>query len=291
VSQTGKTVMNLLFPLFAALGAAAVYYVEEIPHELNFLAPTALTALYAVFIALGVSRSDEREFASHQIDSIYFLGFLYTLISLAVLFYQLSRSGLEGESALFGTIYYAGISVTTSVGGVLFRSMAMGSYLRNHSEDGGDIEKSYELLKSIADGFSSSYSETFTMIQLYLDERVRTAAAVDGKEQEYLKALEGFIVAVTGFTDGLTEAREALAESSSGFARSLCAQEDPVRAMGESALAFSRSAGRMRAELDALPLEQVNSGLEGLRKETGDLDTVLDSLIEVLERKVEKIPG
>ena len=289
MSGTGKGFLNLLFPLFAILGLGAVYYADEIAHPLSFLIPTALVCLYALLVAASVDRCRDASFAEHQIDSIYFLGFLYTLISLAVLFYEFNSAGLNDDTALLSSVYYVGISVTTSVGGVLFRNMSRGRYLRRFPEDEPDLEKSYTLLKEIAENFSTSYGETFSSIKLYLDERLRTAASVESKEKEYINALAAFNRAIEGFAAGLDESKRSLMDESRAFSRELAAQREPFQKLTASALDFSLSTGRIRQELEAWPLAAVSSELSRLNAETGELDTVIDSLIRIMEQKLERI--
>lgn len=289
--RSTKTFLNFLFPLFAAAGFAAIFFCEDIDYDFAFLIPTGLTALYGIVIGSVVSKAYDYDLAEHLIDSIYFMGFLYTLMSLVTLFYKLNgAAGVElGETAVSSAFYYVGISVTTSITGVLFRSMSRGKYLKNHPEDQVSLEKSYELLRSIADSFSSSYTDTFETIKLYLDERTRTAAAVNSKEREYLTALETFITVTERFSRNLTEAETRLVERTDDFAKTLKTQSGTVKEIAESTLLLSSAAIRIRNELEGLPLEQVNQNLVQFRSETGDLNLVLDSLIEIIERKIERV--
>ena len=289
--RSTKTFLNFLFLLFSVAGFAAIFYCEDIEYEFAFLIPTGLTMLYGLIIGGAVSRTYDYNLAEHQIDSIYFMGFLYTLMSLATLFYKLNGAiAVEfGEAAINSALYYVGISVTTSVAGVLFRNMARGRYLKNHPEDQEGLEKSYELLKSIADNFATSYKDTFETIKLYLDERTHTAATVNSKEKEYLKALDTFITATERFSRNLSAMESRLAERTTEYAKTLAAQTSTIKEMSESGLQLYSITNRIRGEIEALPIEKVNQDLVQFRTETGELSAVLDSLIEIVERKITRV--
>jgi len=153
--------MNFLFFLFSTSGFAAIFFNDSINHELAIFIPTGLTVLYGLIMGKVLSTSYDTGKVDHHIDTIYFMGFLYTLMSLVTLFYKLNRViGFEGDQAVISIIFtYLAISITTSIAGVIFRSLVRGHYLKSHPEDDADLEKSYELLKSIADSFSSGYQQ------------------------------------------------------------------------------------------------------------------------------------
>ena len=183
--KSTKTFLNFLFFIFSLAGFASIFLNDQINHELAMFIPTGLTVLYGMIIGGAVSNSFDYALVEHQIDTIYFMGFLYTLMSLVTLFYKLNGVlSVELDQMAISIVFtYLAISITTSIAGVIFRSLVKGSYLKNHPEEDVSLEKSYELLKSIADSFSTSYQDTFDSIKVYLDERLQTTASVDSKEK------------------------------------------------------------------------------------------------------------
>ncbi|WP_319561457.1 hypothetical protein [Marispirochaeta sp.] len=289
MSSAAKTMINLLFPLFALAGSGLILQLEHLDTGYALVLPAILVGFYGIIIGFSLLATEDRDYAEHQIDTIYFLGFLYTLTSLAFFFYRFNPALLENNWILSRGLYYVGVSVTTSIAGVLFRSITLSGYLKKHGKEKIDLEKSYILLKSIAESFSSSYQETFQTMRRYFDERMETTAALGTREKEYLESLERLIDVMDSFSTGLSAASKELQESGRSFSRDLAAQQEPIAGIAESSLAFSLAAGRIRAELEALPMSSITGGCEQFRKEINELDTVLDNFVKILERKVEKL--
>ncbi|WP_319414776.1 hypothetical protein [Marispirochaeta aestuarii] len=289
MSSTAKTMINLLFPLVALAGSWLILQLEHLDEGYALFLPAILVGCYGIIISFSLSGTEDRDYAEHQIDTVYFLGFLYTLVSLTVFFYRFNPALLQDNWLIAQALYYIGISVTTSIAGVLFRSIARSGYLKKHGEEKVDLEKSYILLKSIAESFSSSYEETFQTVRRYFDERMETSAALGAREKEYLESLERFIGVMDKFSAELTATREELQEAGRAFSRDLAAQREPIAGIAESSLAFSHAAGRIRSELEALPMSSITGGCEQFRKEISELDTVLDNFVSLLELKVEKM--
>lgn len=279
-----KTFLNLLYLFFAAGGFILIFFTSTAAGEVVFLLPTAMIAAYGVIVMVSTSSSDEAPAAEHHIDTIYYLGFLYTLMSLMTLFYRLNALDTmdQGDAVFHSALYYVGVSVTTSIAGILFRSIARGRYLKNHAGEDEGLERSYRLLKQIAEEFSHSYRDTFDTIKLYLDERSRTAAAIGEQEKAYLEALHSFSEAIKSFSRDLSGAGETLTGETDRFTHVLATQGDALREL-------SVAAGHIREEFDSLPLRGITGELSEFRTETGELNAVLDGLIELLERKVQRV--
>ncbi|TVQ34850.1 MAG: hypothetical protein EA384_17045 [Spirochaetaceae bacterium] len=292
-----KTVLNAAFLVFAVGGFALIFFSREllqlVEMEVAFLAPTALVTAYALLVWRLLAHCYEQAFADHHLDSVYFLGFLFTLFSLVTLFRDL-HSGLslqqgDGSAQVAGALYYVGISVSTSIAGVLFRNMARGAWLRDHPEDPDHLQKSYELLKSIADGFSANYRQTFEQIQLFLAERQQGLSVLTEREKEYLAALERFIGATNGFSSALDGSQREMGRRIEELAGALERQATTVAEFSNMTDAFSRSAARVHAQAERLPLEAVNEELQQFQRGVGELNEVLDSFISLLETRVERV--
>jgi hypothetical protein len=260
--------MGTLFFLSAAAGAFLIYFNGKINLEYALYLPTGVVALYAGITSLVLRRMEDRERADHQIDSIYFLGFLFTLISLVSLF--AGFSGASGAVETESIFLYLGISVSTSITGVLFRNIIRGSYLasisRRRASAGGDApENSEQLLSAIADALAP--------MREYLSDRNEKRELLSRQEDAYLGSLERFIEATEGFSSRLNSSQELLGRQMERFSDSLAESEEGMRYMNEITSSLSLSAGEM----------------ERFSRGTGELNVVLDGLLEILEEKVGKL--
>ncbi|MBN2657357.1 MAG: hypothetical protein EH225_05300 [Calditrichaeota bacterium] len=272
-----KTFLNFLFFLVCAGGFAVIFFNERIEYQLAPLLPTFFIIFYGLIVSGAIKECNDFSLAEHLTDTIYYGGFLFTLMSLVALFFKLKDipEMAEGHILITMTLSHLAIAITTSMAGMLIRSLVRGRWLKLHPEEEGDLEKSYEMLKAIADQFSSSYSDTFDSIKAYLEEKVQTAAAVDHKEKEYLASLDRFISASDRYAAMLEKQNSQYGNAMENLSRS-----------GKE---LFESSDKMRAELDRLPLKEINDDLNRFRGETGELNLVLDSLVEILENKVEKV--
>ncbi len=196
--------LNKIFLLIAFAGFLIIFNQEKLDSRASFLIPMSLVFVYALIVKSKLKGSYnsvpelvEGELAEHHTESIYFLGFLFTLISLAVLFYRFSTDFFAMESAIqiSETFHFIGISVTTSIAGVLMRNLIRPGVLSQYSSDDESLEKSFEILKTIVSEFSTGYKNTFENLETFLAERRNNAALLDSKEKEYLTALDGFVEA------------------------------------------------------------------------------------------------
>ena len=170
MNKSCQSFLNSLFPLFALGGGLLIYRQEAgISPEL-LLFPTGLVILYALLIQSGMKKASPGQGAYYS-DSIYFMGFLYTLMALVTLFLRLGTLipvGKDPSEDLFGLI---GISVSTSVAGVLFRNMSRASYLKNHPDKENDLAASTARLAEIASSLVRDSEETTSAIRDFLKER------------------------------------------------------------------------------------------------------------------------
>lgn len=264
-----KSVLNVLFLVFSAAGFAVVFYNDRLPEEYAFLAPMVLVAVYGLVVSRALRDCHDQSLADHHTDSIYFLGFLYTLVSLVVMFYELqdgvsAGASVAGERIVSDALYYVGISVSTSLAGVLLRNIARGAYLKHHPDDGDELARTYELLSATAERFATDYRASFDNLELFLKERAETTKAFEEAEKRYLSSLENFIQTTEDYARG-------------------------VRSLAELTGDVEEASRRITSRVEALPLESAAEELERLRGGVKELNLVLDSLISILDRKVEKV--
>lgn len=304
-----KSFLNVLFLMFSAAGFAVVFYSDQIESEQAFLLPMAFVAAYGLVLSQTLGSCKDRSFAEHHIDSIYFLGFLYTLVSLVTLFYSLQNelgdlnfaaqeAGAEnaatpstaaGAVAMSEALYYVGISVSTSLAGVLFRNMVRGHYLKTHPEDSDDLEQTYKLLSSTAEQFASDYRKTFENLELFLAERAETTKEIGETEQRYLAALQMFTESTTSFSRTLSDTEEELSKKVSELGGTIGEYEKALSRLTEMTGEVAETTRRVQSAAGAMPLETTNNQMARFRTGVEELNTVLDSFISILDTKVEKV--
>lgn len=292
-----KTFLNSMFFLLAAAGFGLIFYDIALPNEVVFFLPVGLVAAYGLLITLLLRNSNDYTLAEHYLDSIYFLGFLYTLISLAALFFRLQGMQFSGEAADAGlsgemlsqAFYFVGISVSTSLAGILFRNIGKGSYLKNHPDQGDQLEKVYELLSNAASSFADQYETTFENLRSFLAERSQTAEQLNEKEAHYMSALDRFVETVDRFNTGLSRSQ---AELSNRVAELRARADEYGRQLDQFSDATSRVAAtteRISDHAAKMPLEAVVGELDRFRTSVDDLNRVVDALISILDSKVGKV--
>lgn len=262
------TGLNSVFLCAAAAGFAATVVTTPGFIEGWEYVPTSMVVLYAVVVHLMIRSCGDRSVAEHYIDTIYYLGFLFTLFALVALFATAGRLGTRfsgGELLVTASMTYIGISVTTSLAGVLLRSMVRGAYLRTHPERSVDT------------------------IEAFLSERAATIRALTEKEQEYSKALEHYISATESFSSRitvtgthLTEPLERIAVQAERHMKSADAFEAVQQRLIQTAEGIHR-------EASLLPWSSVGKQMEEFSTGVRELNAVVDGLIEVLENRVERI--
>lgn len=289
-----KSFLNVLFLLFSAAGFAVVFYNDRLPEDYAFLAPMVLVAVYGLVVSRSLRDCYDASLADHHTDSIYFLGFLYTLVSLVVLFYEL-RGGVTadapaaGELILSEALYYIGISVSTSLAGVLFRNMARGAYLKHHPDEGDELERTYKLLAATAERFATDSRASFDNLEVFLKERAETTKAFEDAEKRYLSSLETFIATTESFNRGLHSAQAELAGRVSELGNTTEDYRQGLSRLATMTGDIEETTRRVTTRADELPLETTSAELERLRGGVRDLNLVLDSLISILDTKVEKV--
>ncbi len=288
MSYARKRALNGMFIITAAGGFGAIAASSEMAFDYAFFVPTGLVVLYAFLVGRLLDGCNEPNVADHHIDSIYFLGFLFTLVSLIVLFYELQGTvrRIDGPQHVEHAFFYLGIAVSTSIAGVLFRNITRGAYLKNHNDNQDALERNYELLKSLTDAYVTDYRETFSAIQTFLSERRETSELIAGKEREYLESLNRFVAATGTFSSSLASAESELTGRLKAFTGTAREHEAQLQGFNRLSGEIASAAERIHQEASALPLTELNEELRSFRTGVHELNSVLDSLITVLDHKV-----
>jgi len=284
-----KTFLNLLFVAAAGSGFGMIFFETALAARQELLLLVALVAVYALLVTRLLRGCADRGLAEHHLDSIYFLGFLLTLVSLLALFVRVQEIDVSSPAALGEALHYVGISVTTSLAGILGRNIGKGNYLKHHPETEDGLEKTYALLQQTAERFAGEYRKTFEKLDTFLSERAEVTESMLEKERGYAEALGRFTEATSQFSEGLSRNQ---AELSGRLADLRAGVEEYARHLGrfdEITEQLSAASEGMRRRAEELPLERTGAELERFHGGVKELNQVLDSLIVLLDEKVEKV--
>ncbi len=283
--------LNKMFLLFALAGFLLIFNQEKLDAVASFLFPAGIVFIYGLIVKSSSRGLNDFDLAEHHTESIYFMGFLFTLISLAVLFYRFSTGffNLDSVEQISETFHYIGISVTTSIVGVLMRSIVRPGVLSQYSSDDDSLEKSFEILKQIASDFSTGYKTTFDNLETFLEECRNNAAVLDSKEKEYLAALDGFVEATRRFSSDLKDADNSLVNHVDYYMNTAELQSKSITALNDASRDLAESTLRIRNDIEMIPMEDVADNIRTLGEETGELNTVIDSLLEIMDHKLERV--
>lgn len=162
------------------------------------------------------------------------------------------------------------------------RNVVRSYYLFHHREHSDSLERSYELLARVAEQFSSGSRETFTAITAFLKERQETQQSLAAAEEGYRQSIDSFVRETDRITTLLSTAGGDFAGSLAASAQVMSDHRDGM----EHFLALSR---RFAAAAEDAPVAAVTRELQEFRRGVEELNLVVDSLVDVLEQRVERI--
>jgi hypothetical protein len=295
VLSSQKTLLNLLFLAAAGGGFIGIFGDTALSLRGELLAIVGLIVVYGLLVSAMLRGCRDRSLAEHHLDAIYFLGFIFTLAALVALFMRVTGGSFEAqgevlsEEVLGTALHYIGISVTSSLAGILMRNLARGHYLKTHPEEDDTLAETYALLHRTVAQFSEASRQSFEKLDLFLAERSETMSSMTEKEQRYLAGLEAFTEATERFAGGLTRSEAELSARVADLRNSVDGYQRYLSRFAEVTDTLARSSDAARERMDALPIEAAGAELERFRSGVQDLNKVLDSLIELLERKVQRV--
>ncbi|MDF1569515.1 MAG: hypothetical protein RQ801_07475 [Spirochaetaceae bacterium] len=311
--------LNFMFFVAAIAGGALIVYSKELMPEVAAFGPSAAVVMFALIVAVAQKAGADGEISDHYADSVYFLGFLFTLVSLATLFYRLGEGGLGGSLTaetlgdealedgsavltllesqrmalstrmLEETFSLIGVAVTTSIAGVLMRNMVRSWFLKNHAGGSGDMEQAVVELKKIAEGMSGGFADSMQAIGDYFEERKDLAGQIRKKEKSYLSGLENFIESMDRFAGRLNEVEKNLAGSSEAMAANLKVQAQGISEADAGLRSMAAQLKSLKAESSEVNLKKTAEEVAAFNRETAEFTAVLDSLIDIVERKVDTL--
>jgi len=314
-----------MFLITAIGGALAIIYLNRFNSKVAMFYPTIAVVIFAFFVMVTHKPSTDIEISEYYSESIYFLGFLFTLISLAALFYRLGNDGLgsilgpgteavveQGSEAavveepisktlkasevmalsmqtIEKTFEYIGIAVTTSIAGVLMRNVVKARFIKNYVPESSDVEQSYGLLKEISTTLNSGFMDSVGAIGSYLEERKDLAGTIQKKEEEYIKSLESFNRSINEFTRNMDTSGANLSSSSSLMTGHLEKQITTITKTDAGLMGLMYKLEEIQKSLADLKINNVAESMGNLNTRTNEFNEVLDKLIEIVEKKVDLV--
>jgi methyl-accepting chemotaxis protein len=210
---------------------------------------------------------------------------------MLTLFYRFSTSSsiAEAGSRILDVFHYIGVSVTTSIAGVLLRNMVRTAWLAAHPDTGSGLAEAVLLLKETAEGFSRNYQTVYDSLNAFLAERRDNAAEFSKSEKAYTKALDACTEAAEHFAGSIKLTENKLTESMDGINSCVRAQMEGIKTLDEVNRDFSAASSRLLKDLDRLPVMQIAESIKVLGRESSELGTVMDSILSIVEKKLERV--
>jgi len=235
-------------------------YSEQLAHNTELILPPIIVAGYALVVYSSLRSASDEAALEHYADSIYFLGFMLTLVSLITLFYRLQfELGDVSELLLERSFSHIGVAVSTSLAGVLLRNMVRGALLGDGEQPGAEEAAGSE----------------------------EDLATIRQRETEYVQALEAFVASTGAFSEGLAAQQQQLGQRLEEMATAVSRHEEVLSGYAELGRSLVHSAERVQELAEHTPLRELNQELTEFSGGVKELNTVLDGVINILEQKVE----
>lgn len=252
---------DVLVFLAAGLGGAGLYFFQLYINAPQWVKTTTLVSVLVVY-ALVVAKTPRLRVRLDQAgDNAYYLGLLFTLMSMAVALYQFGEALHAGDdkSGTAAILSNFGIALFTTIAGILIRVV-----LHQMRVDPADVESMTRIeLSEASKRVKANLDVVSTQVAQFHDElRQRTSDAVQSLIDLTSKDLSEFASQVTAASSTLVEELK----------KSQTTVLDQAEASSNTMMAFTDSAeqaiGRLRAVEPpplklATRLERVTESLEG----------------------------
>ncbi len=259
-----------LFVVLFLLGTAAIIGLKRrgASQWLVTAVPVAVMAVYAAFIGLTPRYRLRLDRAG---DSLYYLGFLFTMVSLANSLYEFGQAGAGTETIVTNF----GVALATTILGLMFRVL-----FHQLREDPFDVER--EVYLDLSEMASRLRDEVLQSVQDFNALRVAIAQSV---EEATAGAATKLVEVLRQSLDRYKTSADSLATTVQEAAGQLKSHQS---AMTEAARKAAASVERLAERLDQvdIPAAVIRSKLEGIANG-------LDTFVEGLSRRadIEKEQG
>ncbi len=286
--------MNKLSPTFLffcfLIGAVGIIILKQ--HHVNqfFVTafPVAIMLVYAVTYG-----SKPQSLRGKAGDNLYYLGFLYTLVSLGVSLFEFSLID-ESIGKITQIITNFGISIASTIFGIFFRVFF------NQSEEGeAQKEKVSNFGNAVSDlgNAVSDLRERISTLKGELGEfsnfRTELAQILRESRDRQEKAISQFEASVTHFTKTVEESREQLQVNLDSFVNTVSDLNAQVSnldsALKASSDAVSASVGAIQAVSESVAASDLVDKINHLQVPEDLLEQLLRPSIQSLEIGAEQI--
>jgi hypothetical protein len=258
---------GLFFIVFVA--GALLILIEKNLGVRGWIAPA--TGAAAILLFCGISWSTPRfRLREDRIgDGAYYLGFLFTLVSLALTLYQFTEvGGTEGVISGFG------IALTTTIVGLALRV-----FFQQLREEPIEIEQ--EVRRTLSD----------EVVRLEREIRlsVESLVALRNRTNEEMRTAVG-----SGLQEILKDSREAMLAQTAVFKeaieQTLVGANEAIKASKVQVVETRRSSSRLLKAVESLAekIEQTESPTAGVTAKIDDFTATLDHMLKTEAQRTEK---
>ena len=276
--------------------------------------PVLVLCSYAIYCALGRTAKIEPETAG---DNCYYLGFLFTLSSLAVTLYRVNVVSGVSEAQQFDiaeVISGFGVALTSTIVGVLLRVLFFQmrpDFVVADKEARTELSKGVKDFKKQLSAVSRDLSQISTTFSQHITERnakfldalgeqqAQADAALNERLEKVAKAFQGLPTELSakfavGIQDGLSQiAKEfdaSLKELMSTLDEVVRAQEGGVTVVGSSSTKLGEAMGEFEEVLKTVK-ERLNDGAASMSEVSNKLERnqeLIDNLVMKLDERAFK---
>ena len=265
------------------IGAVGIIILKQL--HVNQLFVTAFPV--AIMLVYAVRSASKPQYLRGRVgDNLYYLGFLYTLVSLGVSLFEFSLID-ESIGKITQIITNFGISIASTIFGIFFRVFF------NQSEEGEAPKEAVSnfgnAVSDLRKGISTLNGELreFSNFRTELEQILRESA------DRQKKAISQFEVSVTHFTKTVEESRDQLQVNLDSFVNTVSDLNAQVSnldsALKASSDAVSASVGAIQAISESVAASDLVDKINHLQVPEDLLEQLLRPSIQSLEIGAEQI--
>lgn len=269
---------GFLFVCFL-VGAVGIIIFKQ--HHVNQVFVTAFPV--AIMLIYALSHLKEKHLLGRVGDNLYYLGFLYTLVSLGVSLFEFSLID-ESSGKITQIITNFGIAIASTIFGIFFRV-----FFNQSEEDEAPKEEVSESVSDFREQVSILNSELgeFSEFRTELEQILRESA------DRQKTAISQFKASVTRFTKTVEESRDQLQVNLDSFVNTVSDLNTQVSnldsALKASSDAVSASIGAIQTISESVAESDVVNKINSLQVPEDLLEQLLRPSIQNLEIGAEQI--
>lgn len=275
-----KLSSEFLFVCFL-IGAVGIIIFKQ--YHVNQVFVTAFPV--AIMLIYALRHLKQKHLLGRVGDNLYYLGFLYTLVSLGVSLFEFSLSEESGEK-ITQIITNFGIAIASTIFGIIFR------VLFNQSEESPEEEATSKFGNAVSD-LSKEVSELDAQLRKFSNFRIELEQILRESSDRQKKAISQFNASVTRFTKTVEESREQLQANLDSFVNTVSDLNAQVSnldsALKASSDAVSASVGAIQTISESVAESDVVNKINSLQVPEDLLEQLLRPSIQNLEIGAQQI--